>query len=124
MARPKSPGLTDHELEVMKVLWEESPLSVADVLSRLKRRPKPAYTSVLTMVQSMEKKGYIDHTTSGKAFVYSPVLQRKKCEEKELVRAADRLYDGDVLKLAIGLVKSEQLSSLELKKLKKILEDL
>ncbi len=124
MARPRSPVLTDNELQVMKALWENSPLSVADILSLIKRRPKPAYTSVLTLVQTMEKKGYIRHATEGKAYVYSPILKQKEYEKREIARAAERLYDGGALQLAIGLVQSEQLSDEDLKKLRKVLEEL
>ncbi len=124
MARPTNPGLTDNELLVMKALWDESPLTVADVIERLNRKPKPAYTSVLTLMQAMEKKGYIEHSKAGKAYCYEPLLDQRRYEKSELTRTAKRLYGGDPLKLAINLVKDEHLSDAEILELKKILEDL
>ncbi len=56
MARPTQPGLTENELEVMKVLWKEHPLKVASILEALDKKPKPAYTSLMTLLQTMEKK--------------------------------------------------------------------
>ena len=76
MARPSSPQLTDNELAIMKILWEESPLSVADILERLPRTPKPAYTSLLTVVRTLEQKGHIDHEKESKAHLYYPVLRK------------------------------------------------
>ncbi|MCB0411037.1 MAG: BlaI/MecI/CopY family transcriptional regulator, partial [Bdellovibrionales bacterium] len=75
MARPKQPGLTENEIEVMKILWEEHPLKVADILDALDKKPKPAYTSLMTLVQTMEKKGYIKAIKDGKAYLYSPLLK-------------------------------------------------
>ena len=48
MARPPSPGLTDAELRVMRVLWECKRATVGDVVERLAGRHTPAYNTVLT----------------------------------------------------------------------------
>ena len=121
MARPRQPGLTENELEVMRVLWKESPLRVADVLERVKRNPKPAYTSLLTLVQIMEKKGYVKSEKDGKAFAYSPVLQEKRFLSSEIKRMAKRLIDGSPGDLVLNLVEDEQLSREEISALKRLL---
>lgn len=123
MARPRQPGLTENELEVMKILWAQSPLKVSDVLELIGRRPKPAYTSVLTLIQSMEKKGYIRHIKDGKAFSYLPVLQQGKFLTNEVKRIAKRLFDSTPGALILNLVKQEQLSAEEIAELKKLLRD-
>lgn len=123
MARPKQPGLTEYELDVMKVLWEESPLKVAEILRRLERKPKPAYTSLLTLVQAMERKGYIAHESEGKAYSYFPKLQKKNFRVNEIKRVARRLFDGGPFALAVNLVKDEHLSSAEIKELRRLLEE-
>ncbi len=123
MPRPRQPGLTENELEVMKILWKESPLTVADILSQISRKPKPAYTSVLTLIQAMDKKGYISHQKDGKAFSYSPLLQQGKFLSSEVKRIAKRLFDGSPGSLILNLVKQEQLSADEIAELKKLLRD-
>lgn len=123
MARPRQPGLTENELEVMKILWAQSPLKVSDVLDLIGRKPKPAYTSVLTLIQSMEKKGYIRHIKDGKAFSYSPILQQGKFLSTEVKRIAKRLFDSTPGALILNLVKQEQLSAEEIAELKKLLKD-
>lgn len=122
MARPKQPGLTENELDVMKVLWSEAPLKVADILERLKRQPKPAYTSLLTLVQAMERKGYIAHEQDGKAYAYSPELQQRHFTNNEIKRVAKRLFNDSPFALAMNLVKDEHLSKEEIKQLKQLLE--
>lgn len=124
MPRPLMQSLTENELPIMNLLWDEAPLPVGEILTRLRRNPKPAYTSVLTAVQVMEKKGYIRHRKQGKAYIYSPILSREAYEQSEVQSIARRLFGGDPLKLAINLVKNEHLSEKEIKTLKKMLEDL
>ena len=122
MARPKQPGLTENELDVMKVLWADAPLKVAEILERINRNPKPAYTSLLTLVQTMERKGYIDHQQDGKAYSYYPKLQQGYFTNSEIKRVAKRLFNDSPFALAVNLVKNEHLSQDEIKQLKRILE--
>jgi len=123
MPRPRQPGLTENELDVMRVLWEQSPLKVSDILNCLNRIPKPAYTSLLTLVQTMEKKGYINHQKTGKAFYYVPILKQEKFLISEVKRIAKRLFGGSPGKLVLNLVENEQLSESEIKALKQLLKD-
>lgn len=123
MPRPRESGLTENELEVMKILWAHSPLKVSDVLEQIKRKPKPAYTSLLTLIQTMEKKGYIRHFKDGKAFSYSAVLQQDRFLSTEVKRIAKRLFNCSPGTFILNLVKQEQLSADEIAELKKILKE-
>ena len=122
MPRPKQPGLTENELDVMHVLWIQAPLKVAEILEKLKRKPKPAYTSLLTLVQTMERKGYIGHEQEGKAYSYSPKLKQSNYMNNEIKRVTRRLFDGSPLALAMNLVKEDHLSENDIKQLKQLLE--
>ena len=123
MARPKVSGLTEHELEVVKILWERSSLSVADILAAFPRKPKPAYTSLLTAIRSMEKKGYLQHVQEGKAFLYSSLLKKSDYKKFEVKRLADRLFGGSRVELAVNLIKDEKLSPKEIQELRDLLGD-
>lgn len=123
MPRPRQPGLTENELDVMHVLWTHGPLKVSDILDFLRRKPKPAYTSLLTVVQTMEKKGYVTHAKEGKAFVYSPLLQKKKFLLAEVKRTAMRLLGGSPGELVLNLVESEQLTKAEVEALRRLLDE-
>lgn len=123
MPRPQQPGLTENELSVMKELWSQAPLTVGEILDRLNRRPKPAYTSLLTLVQAMEKKGYITHAKQGKAFAYTPKLQQQNYMKSEIRRVSERLFGSGPLSLVMNLIQTEQLSKDEVEQLRKILEE-
>jgi predicted transcriptional regulator len=122
MARPEHHSLTENELDVMKILWLNSPLKVGELLQQIKRQPKPAYTSLLTLVQTMERKGYISHVQVGKAYAYRPLLQQRKFRLQELKIFAKRLFDSNAPSLVVNLVKEELLSADEIRKLKSFLE--
>jgi BlaI family penicillinase repressor len=123
MARPRQPGLTENELEVIKLLWASAPLTVAEIRNKLVKNPLPAYTSLLTLVQAMEKKGYLRHESNGKAYHYFPLLKQDSFLTSEIKRIAKRLFGGSPGKLVLNLVESEQLTELEIASLKKLLEE-
>jgi BlaI family penicillinase repressor len=124
MARPSKGTLTDHELSIMNILWVETSLSVAEILERFPREPKPAYTSLLTAVQAMEKKGLIRHIKDGKAYRYQSVLEQTHYKKSALSRLLDSVFHNNAYDLALNLLKEEKLDRDEIQKLKKIVEKL
>jgi predicted transcriptional regulator len=77
--------LGDLEMRVMGVLWDESPLTVRDVKGRLKG--KPAYTTVMTTLDRLYRKGLLARTKNGVAFVYLPAMDRAEYQRR-VVQAA------------------------------------
>ncbi len=124
MARPASSNLTEHELMIMRILWEEEPLTVNEILKRFPREPKPAYTSLLTALQAMTKKGVLAHKPDGKAYRYSPLLKANKYKRSALKRLVSSVFGGNAYDLAVNLIQEENLSKEDLHKLKNLLEDL
>ena len=57
--RPKSPTLTEQELEIMKIVWARDVATVRDVYEALLERRKIAYTTVMTMMKILEQKKYL-----------------------------------------------------------------
>ncbi len=124
MPRPTGNRPTEHELSILMILWRKSPLSIAEILEQFSKHPAPAYSSILTAVRLMEKKGYIRHSKEGKAFLYSPVLKQERYQRTELKKITDRFFGGSAFALAVNLVKDESLNATERAQLKKILENL
>lgn len=124
MARPKSSNPTDYELSILKILWEESPLSVSQILERIEKKAKPAYSSLLTIVRLMETKGYLNHEKRGKAFFYWPILKQEKVSHQAITKLVDSIFGGNPYKLAVNIIQKEQLSEDEVAELKRIVEEL
>jgi predicted transcriptional regulator len=78
MPLPAPKPLGELETAVLSALWDSpSPLSVREVLGRVKRRPSLAYTTVLTVLDRLYEKQLVDREKDGKAFLYHPRLSRE-----------------------------------------------
>jgi predicted transcriptional regulator len=77
---PAYPGLGPLEITIMELLWREGPCSVHDVVPKLAR--PLAYTTVMTTLDRLFKKGLLGRHKSERAFVYSPRLSRREWEHK------------------------------------------
>jgi predicted transcriptional regulator len=92
--------LGDLEMRVMGVLWDESPLTVRDVKARLPGA-KLAYTTVMTTLDRLYRKGLLARTKSGIAFVYLPAMDRAEYQRRVVAAAvAPLLAEGGTAVLA------------------------
>ena len=91
MPRKKSLVLTDHELRLMEVLWENGRATVAEVTAALSP-PSLAYNTVLSTMRTLEQKGYVTHEELGRAYAYRPLFKRNDAARSAVkhVRDADR----------------------------------
>ena len=68
--RPAAATLTPHELDIMKLVWDRKEATVRDVYEALRARRRIAYTSVLTVMNVLERKGHLKKRAEGRSFVY------------------------------------------------------
>jgi BlaI family penicillinase repressor len=112
---------TDRELDVMQVLWQAGPATVADVRARLD--DDLAYTTVLTVLRTLEEKGYVGHRDEGKAHRYHAKVARQTAQRKALARMLDRVFGGSAEQLLTHLVADRHLSAEELTRLRALMDD-
>lgn len=121
----KSPELSDAELEVINVLWDDGPLTVRQVHDRLHRAGrKIAYTTVLTFLTRLEQKEVVVSDKSGLAYVYKPALSRERVRKSRLKNLVEQLYDGAAGELVLQLIKTQRFSSREIEQLRELVERL
>jgi predicted transcriptional regulator len=94
MPRPKTEHPTPGELEVLRVLWQRSPLSVREVMDELNRRRPRAYTSVMSLLNVMTDKGLLARKAQGRAFVYSPKAGRQRTMRRMVADLLGRAFEG------------------------------
>ena len=112
--------LSDRELDVMAVLWARGSGTVAEVREAL---PDPlAYTTVLTVLRTLEEKGFVGHEEEGKAHRYLPLVARERAGRSALTRMVEKLFDGSPELLLTQLVSDRRLSPQDIKRLRKILD--
>ena len=115
--RPKSPTLTPQELAIMNVVWERRTATVRDVYETLLARRRIAYTTVMTMMNVLERKGHLRKETSGRSFVYEPVRSRGKVVGSMVREFLDRVFGGATEPLLVHLVEDKRLTADELDEL-------
>jgi BlaI family penicillinase repressor len=113
--------LTQRELDIMSVLWELGEATVTQVRDRVD--PDLAYTSVSSMIRTLEMKGYVSHRRGeGKTHVYFPVIDAEKAGESVLGRVLDKVYGGSPIKLLAHLMDQHRLSDKELARMRDLLK--
>jgi predicted transcriptional regulator len=112
---------TDRELDVMAVLWEYGPSTVADVRDRL--ADPLAYTTVLTVLRTLEEKGHAGHVEEGRAFRYHALVGRDEAQVSALERLRRRLFGGSTEMLVSHLVADRSLSDKQLERIRKLLNE-
>jgi predicted transcriptional regulator len=112
---------TDREVDVMQVLWDRGPSLVAEVRDRLK--DKLAYTTVLTILRTLEGKGYVGHEEEGRGHRYFAAVERQAAQDSALRRMTSKLFDGSAELLFTRLVSDRKLSAEELRRMRRLLAD-
>jgi predicted transcriptional regulator len=117
LPRQKSTTLTDAELRLMTVLWEKGSATVSEVVEGLPADVPLAYSTVLTTLRVLEKKGYLHHVKEGRAFVYRPVVGRDQARDSATTQLIRRFFGGSPELLMLNLVERRKLSPKHLRQL-------
>ena len=107
--------LTEREAEIMDRLWELGKASAEQI--RMTLPDEPHDSTVRTMLRILEEKGFVSHERSGRSFVYRPVIQREKVQQKTLSNVIRRFFSGSPQDLVLRLLEEEQLSAADLQDL-------
>ncbi len=108
---------------VMDVLWEKEQATVAQVRETLGGSKIPAYTTVLTVLQKLEKKGWVLHRAEGRTYIYSANRSRETEGTKSLKSYVDRVFQGNPLLLFEHLMDDERIDNEKLTALKKMIDN-
>lgn len=114
-------NFTERELDVMGVLWERGDATVAEVRTRLD--DPLAYTTVLTVLRTLEEKGHVGHTDEGKAYRYHPLVERQAAGRSVLRRMMRKLFRDSPELLLTHLVSDRGLGADELRRMKALLDE-
>ncbi len=119
----QSRTLTEAELRIMNVLWQRGSGTVQEVLEALSVRPALAYNSVLTTIRILEKKGYVEHNTSGgRAHVYVPLIAQKEAKRSEIRHLVNRFFENSHEQLVLNILEERGIEREELNRLRRMLE--
>jgi predicted transcriptional regulator len=111
---------TDRELDIMGVLWEHGPSTVADVRDRLP--DDLAYTTVLSLLRTLEEKGHLRHEAEGRAYRYFARVDRGEARVSAVERMTRKLFAGSPEKLLTHLVSDQDLTDDQLERIRTLLD--
>ena len=115
MAGRKVWAITERQYAVLRVLWERGPLTVRGLREHLPRGDRQPYTTVLGMLQGMEKAGLVAHEKEGQTHRYRPTVSRQEATGSLLSDFLARFFHGSTEQLILGLVDAEKLAPDELR---------
>ena len=113
-------SFTDRELDVMAVLWERGSATVAEVRERLP--DELAYTTVLSVLRTLEEKGHVAHRGEGKAHRYFPLVERRVAGRSALARLIETVFNGSPELLLTQLVSDRNLTDDQIKNLRRLMD--
>lgn len=122
MARKPSIYPTEFELAILKVLWAESPQMVSQIRDILAQAGRDsAHTSVITILNIMVDKGYLDKRKDGKSYLFWPIISEDSVSQKMLGDMVNRVFDGSAKRLVLNLLDNEDIDRRELLELRKMI---
>jgi predicted transcriptional regulator len=116
-----------HELgalqrEVMETVWTLGEVTVHDVRAALPGAKDHAYTTVLTVLQKLEKAGWITHRREGRTYVWSALRTREREGRTSLGKVIDRLFEGSPMVAFQHLLEDDRLDGEDLLELRRLVE--
>ena len=115
------PDFTPRELDVMAVLWDRGDATVAEVHQRL--AADLAYTTVLTVLRTLETKGAVRHEEEGKAYRYFPTVAREAAGQRALRRIRDKMFGGSESLLLTQFVSDRDIDEEQLRELRRLIDE-
>jgi BlaI family transcriptional regulator, penicillinase repressor len=112
---------TERELDIMAVLWQHGPSTVAEVRSRL--HDDVSHNTVATMLTILESKGHVDHIEEGRAFRYRPIVDREEAGRSAFSRLVDTVFGGSAEALLTHFVRDRRLTKEELERIRGVLNE-
>ena len=115
--RRRSSIPTEHELEIMKIVWQRDSSTVRDVYEALLEKRKVAYTTVMTMMKVLEQKKYLMKSQAERAYVYRPAQPQRQVVGAMVRDFVNRVFNGSAEPLLVHLVEDHDLSREDLEEI-------
>ena len=119
MSRAPKPALSELENSVMVVIWNRGEATADLVRTVLKPNQSLKDSTVRTILRRLEAKGYVQHKTEGRTYVYSPTVRPQNVAGDAVRGIVERLCNGSVEDLLVGMVDRNVVSPEKLQELAK-----
>jgi len=119
----KFPNISDAEWQVMKVLWEKSPLTSTEIIDSLRNDTTWSPKTIHTLISRLVKKEAVGIKTGSSFTRYFPLGTEEECRKVETKSFVQKVYDGSLHLLLKNFIQDEKLSTEEINELRRILDE-
>lgn len=117
--------ITDAELEIMNILWEESPLTLNEIVNKLSQKEERNKSTIKTLLYRLIEKESVQSKTekNQKEKIFEPVISQKQYRKKASENFLQKLYYGSTNKLLLNFVEEKKITKKDLQDLLDLIED-
>ena len=120
----KTARITEAEMQLLQLLWEDSPLGAAEIAERVQPERGWSITTVKTLLSRLVAKGAIAAEPHGRRYLYKPAVERDAVAADQARGLVDRLFGGRVSPLVAQLAEQKQLSDEDIAELEALVRSL
>jgi BlaI family penicillinase repressor len=118
----KLPQISEAEYEVMKVVWNNAPISTNEVTERLVKTTDWSPKTIQTLLKRLVQKGALTYEKNSRVFVYTPLVKKDEYLDQENSSFLKRFYDGNLTSMLTNYLEKDTLSEKEIKTLQDLLQ--
>ena len=112
------------EMQILSILWEKGPLPVKDINALMPDKKKRAYTTVLTLMQLMEKKGLVTHARDGMRHIFRVKKSRESILKPFMSDLVSNVFGGNPASAMQFLMDDQKVSTDDIAKMRQMLDEL
>ena len=120
---PEAPPITDAEWDIMRIVWQASPLTAADVISRLSGTKSWKPKTVKALIGRLVQKEALGFRKDGREYAYFPLVNEEECVREASRSFLDRIYGGALKPMMVHFLESGKLSPEDIEELKELLRE-
>ena len=118
------PKISESEWQVMKVLWNKSPLTANKIVQILSKETQWKRETIRTLINRLVKKKALNFKKQGRQYLYFPLVNESEAIMEETKSFLDRIHGGSIEPMLAAFVQNEKLTPEKISRLKKILDEL
>ncbi|MCI9462691.1 MAG: BlaI/MecI/CopY family transcriptional regulator [Lachnospiraceae bacterium] len=117
----KLPQISEAELEVMKIVWAQAPVSTNEITDRLTQTTDWSPKTVQTLIKRLVTKGALTYEKQSRMFVYTPLVSEEEYIDRESSSFLNRFYNGNITAMLSSYIENDRLSAEEIGELRALL---
>jgi BlaI family penicillinase repressor len=124
MAKRRNLRLTDRELTILRILWDNGPSTVRQVNEAMNKDQDTGYTTTLKLMQIMTDKGLLCRDDSQFKHIYKPAVTEEKAQKQLVGDLLEKAFSGSAEKLVMRALSAKKVSAKEMEKIRKMLDEI